>query len=174
MEIAQAVSRAVARPGVETSIVPEAAPAPGAEHPILQHARTARGALAYAGDVTPLEAAELIAAAVARLVDVRTPEERKFVGFVPDSVGVAWMTGTSMVRNPRFVRELEARVRKDEALLFLCRSGNRSAAAAEAAARAGFRAAFRVLEGFEGDLDAGGHRGTSSGWRFRGLPWKQE
>ena len=25
----------------------------------------------------------------------------------------------------------------------------------------------------EGELDAEGHRGTRSGWRFHGLPWVQ-
>ena len=63
----------------------------------------------YAGNVTPQEAIELAAAGLARIVDVRTPEERKFVGYVPDSVHVAWMTGTALVRNPRFVRELEGK-----------------------------------------------------------------
>ncbi len=44
------------------------------------------------------------------LVDVRTAEERKFVGHVPDSLHVAWATGTSLSRNPRFVRELESKL----------------------------------------------------------------
>jgi rhodanese-related sulfurtransferase len=147
-----------------------------AHHPILERARSAateehRG---YAGNVTPHEAMELVAAGVARIVDVRTPEERKFVGYVPDSVHVAWMTGTSMTRNPRFVRELEGKTRKDEVLLFLCRSGQRSAAAAEAATRAQFQNAFNVVEGFEGELDQRKQRGATSGWRFSGLPWIQD
>jgi rhodanese-related sulfurtransferase len=145
-------------------------------HPILDRARAAaadeqRG---YAGDVTPHEARELIAGGLARLIDVRTPEERKFVGYVPDSVHVAWMTGTAMLRNPRFVRELEGKTRKDEVLLFLCRSGQRSAAAADAATRAQYRNAFNVVEGFEGALDEGKRRGTTNGWRFHGLPWVQD
>jgi len=86
----------------------------------------------------------------------------------------AWATGTSLTRNPRFVRELEARVPKDEVVLLLCRSGKRSALAAEAAAKAGFRQAFNVLEGFEGEIDAAGQRGKSGGWRFHGLPWVQD
>lgn len=35
----------------------------------------------------------------------------------------------------------------------LCRSGNRSAQAAEAAFNAGFEHIYNVLEGFEGDLN---------------------
>ncbi len=108
------------------------------------------------------------------LVDVRTAEERKFVGQVPGSVHVPWATGTSLTRNPRFVRELEAKVGKHQNVLLLCRSGKRSALAAEAATKAGFTAVFNVLEGFEGELDAQQRRGTADGWRFRGLPWSQD
>jgi rhodanese-related sulfurtransferase len=108
------------------------------------------------------------------LVDVRSAEERKFVGQVPGSVHVAWATGTSLTRNPRFVRELEAKVGKDSVVLLLCRSGKRSALAAEAAAKAGFTHVFNVLEGFEGELNDAQQRGTADGWRFRGLPWAQD
>ena len=87
---------------------------------------------------------------------------------------MAWASGTSLTRNPRFVRELEAKVRKDEPVLLLCRSGKRSALAAEAATKAGFANVFNVLEGFEGELDEAQRRGTSDGWRFRGLPWVQD
>jgi rhodanese-related sulfurtransferase len=108
------------------------------------------------------------------LVDVRSAEERKFVGYVPGSVHVAWATGTSLTRNPRFARELEAKTGKDAVVLLLCRSGNRSALAAEAATKAGFTHAFNVLEGFEGQLDGQQRRGTQDGWRFLGLPWVQD
>jgi rhodanese-related sulfurtransferase len=143
---------------------------------ILERARTlsAEQGLGYSGSVTPLEAFELLAAGVARLIDVRSPEERKFVGFVPDSVAVPWATGTAFTRNPRFVRELEGKVHKDEVLLFFCRSGARSILAAEAATRAQFHHAYNVLEGFEGELDQQRRRGINGGWRFHGLPWIQD
>ncbi|MGA2398693.1 MAG: rhodanese-like domain-containing protein [Steroidobacteraceae bacterium] len=141
---------------------------------ILARAQARAAGLGYAGNVTPNEALELLNAGVARLIDVRTPEERKFVGYVQDSVAVPWATGTSFTRNPRFVRELEGRVRKDEILLFLCRSGSRSILAAEAASRAQFHHAYNVLEGFEGELDQQRRRGSNDGWRFRGLPWVQD
>ena len=130
--------------------------------------------LGYAGNVTPSEALELLNAGAARLIDVRTPEERKFVGYVQDSVAVPWATGTAFTRNPRFIRELEGNVRKDEVLLFLCRSGSRSILAAEAASRAQFHQAYNILEGFEGELDPQRRRGSNDGWRFRGLPWVQD
>jgi rhodanese-related sulfurtransferase len=126
------------------------------------------------GGVSPLEAWALVQTGQAVLVDVRSPEERAFVGYVPDSIHVAWATGTSLTRNPRFVRELEAKVKKTDSVLFLCRSGKRSALAAEAAFKAGFPSVFNVLEGFEGDLDGSRRRGRHNGWRFHGLPWVQD
>jgi rhodanese-related sulfurtransferase len=147
-----------------------------AVHPALESARQqARAAgLPYAGSVPPAHAWALVQRGEARLVDVRSAEERKFVGQVPGSLAVPWATGTALTRNPRFVRELEAKVRKDEVVLLLCRSGKRSALAAEAAAKAGFTQVFNVLEGFEGEIDADGQRGKSGGWRFHGLPWVQD
>ena len=137
--------------------------------------RAAREAgLPYAGGLSPKDAWTLFSAGAAVLVDVRTAEERKFVGHVPGSVHVAWATGTGMTRNPRFVKELEAKVGKDAVVLLLCRSGKRSAAAAEAATLAGFTAVYNVLEGFEGDLDTQQRRGDSGGWRHWGLPWVQD
>lgn len=145
-------------------------------HPVLQEARriAALGNTPYAGGISPLDAHALFAEGIAALVDVRTSEERKYVGHVPGSVHVAWQIGAAMTRNPRFIRELEAKVAKDAVLLFLCRSGKRSAAAAEAASKAGFINAYNVLEGFEGDLDNAQQRGGSGGWRLHGLPWVQD
>jgi len=134
--------------------------------------------LSYAGGVSPPVAWELVKGGRALLVDVRSAEERKFVGHVPDSLHVAWATGTALTRNPRFVRELEAKLAKDggkeAVVLLLCRSGKRSILAAEAAAAAGFRHVFNVLEGFEGEIDVRQQRGGSDGWRFHGLPWVQD
>ena len=134
--------------------------------------------LPYAGGVPPTVAWQLVQGGEAVLVDVRSGEERKFVGHVPDSLHVPWATGTALTRNPRFVRELEAKVAKEggkeAVVLLLCRSGKRSALAAEAAAKAGFRHVFNVFEGFEGEIDAAQHRGAADGWRFHQLPWIQD
>lgn len=135
----------------------------------------ADAALPYAGGLSPSQAWALVQAGAATLVDVRSAEERKFVGQVPGSLHVAWASGTSLTRNPRFVRELEARIGdKNQLVLLLCRSGKRSALAAEAATKAGFSQIFNVLEGFEGEIDAHKQRGHGDGWRFRGLPWEQD
>ena len=128
----------------------------------------------YAGGVSPQVAWRLFSQDQALLVDVRSAEERKFVGHVPGSLHVAWATGTALTRNPRFVRELEAKAGKHTPVLLLCRSGKRSALAAEAAGKAGLGLVFNVLEGFEGEINATGHRGTQDGWRFQGLPWVQD
>ena len=147
-----------------------------AEDLILERARQAAQAenKPYAGSISPIDAWALVQADRAVLVDVRSHEERKFVGYVVDSVHVPWATGTALNRNPRFLRELEAKVGKEDVILLLCRSGKRSALAAEAATRIGFTQAFNVLEGFEGDLDESGRRGTLGGWRLRGLRWVQD
>jgi rhodanese-related sulfurtransferase len=130
--------------------------------------------LSYAGGVPPKLAWTLVQAGEAVLVDVRTPEERKFVGHVPESLHVVWASGTAMTRNPRFVRELEAKVGKDATVLLLCRSGKRSDLAADAAAKAGFTRVYNVLEGFEGEINDQKQRGGDGGWRSHGLPWIQD
>ncbi|CAN7599394.1 rhodanese-like domain-containing protein [Pseudorhodoferax sp. LjRoot39] len=146
----------------------------------LEHARAqaAEQGLSYAGGVTPQQAWQLLQDGAAQLVDVRSAEELKFVGQVPGSQHVAWATGTALTRNPRFVRELEAKLAKaggkEATVLLLCRSGKRSALAADAAAKAGFTNVYNVLEGFEGEIDAKGQRGHGDGWRFHGLPWQQD
>ncbi len=127
----------------------------------------------YAGTVTPKLAWSLFSNGKAQLIDVRTAEELKFVGSVPNSQHVPWATGTNLNRNPRFVKELEKKVKKDDVILLLCRSGKRSAEAATAATKAGFTQVFNVSEGFEGDLDNQQQRGKLGGWRHYNLPWEQ-
>ena len=138
-------------------------------------ARAAADGLSYAGGIGPLQAWALFSSGAATLVDVRSGEERKFVGHVPGSQHVAWATGTALTRNPRFAREVEAKVKdKNALLLLLCRSGKRSAAAAEVLSKAGYTNVFNVLEGFEGEIDQQQQRGKSDGWRYHGLPWVQD
>ncbi len=130
--------------------------------------------LGYAGGIAPHDAWFLLKHHAAVLIDVRTHEERKFVGQVPKTLHVPWATGTNLTRNPRFVREVEAKISRDQVVLFLCRSGKRSAQAAEAATKAGFTQVFNVLEGFEGEINTQLQRGSQDGWRFAGLPWVQD
>ncbi|MDT5258020.1 MAG: hypothetical protein QOD10_3100 [Mycobacterium sp.] len=139
--------------------------------------------MSYAGDITPLEAWKLLSDNPrAVLVDVRTEAEWRFVG-VPDlsSLGrevvyIEW-NATDGTRNETFADELKERVPpaavdEERPVVFLCRSGNRSIGASEVATAMGIAPSYNVLDGFEGQLDANGHRGET-GWRAVGLPWKQ-
>jgi rhodanese-related sulfurtransferase len=128
--------------------------------------------LPYAGALLPTEAHQLMKAG-AKLVDVRTKPEVLYVGRVPGAATVEWQTYPGNRPNPEFIGELAAAIGKDEPVMFLCRSGARSHAAAEAAMRAGWKETYNILEGFEGDKDSQEHRSTVGGWRKAGLPWTQ-
>jgi rhodanese-related sulfurtransferase len=128
--------------------------------------------LSYAGALLPGEAHELMKAG-AKLVDVRTKPELLYVGSIPGAVAIEWQTYPGSRPNPEFLGELAALTKKDEPVMFICRSGARSHGAAEAAMRAGWRETYNVLEGFEGDKDNKGQRNTVGGWRKAGLPWIQ-
>lgn len=137
--------------------------------------------VSYAGDVSPAQAwAALQENPEAVLVDCRTQAEWAFVG-VPDvsslgktAVFAEWVGYPEGAQNSRFVEQLrEAGIADDAPVYFLCRSGARSIGSAEAATAAGFGQAYNILDGFEGALDADGHRG-SEGWRAEGLPWRQQ
>lgn len=129
--------------------------------------------LAYAGAVLPAEAQALRESAGAVVVDVRSRAELDFVGRIPGSVEIEWKTYPGMLPNPHFVAQLQAAVPAEATVLFICRSGARSHDAANAALAAGYADAYNVLEGFEGDRNAAGHRSTVGGWRAAGLPWTQ-
>lgn len=131
-------------------------------------------------DLTPQQAWERLESDPdAVLVDVRTSAEWSFVG-LPDLtslgkqvVAIEWTTFPDGAPNQRFLDELRAALPSEDApVLFLCRSGARSAAATATAAAAGYAGAVNVSEGFEGDLDAHGHRAVN-GWKQAGLPWRQ-
>ncbi|NEX62042.1 rhodanese-like domain-containing protein [Noviherbaspirillum galbum] len=145
---------------------------------IIETARQRRDlqGLPYAGAVTPAEAYELLQRhPAAKLVDVRTNAERDWVGRVAipadRHVAVEWSVYPGGTPNPRFLEELAGAAGKDDVLLFLCRSGVRSRHAAKAATEQGYANCFDILEGFEGDKDAQGHRKTIGGWCKANLPW---
>jgi len=130
--------------------------------------------LSYEGALYPGEAYEiLLAAPGAKLVDVRSRAELDWVGRVVNSVNIEWATYPGMRTNPHFLTQLEQQVDKEALILFICRSGTRSHHAAATATQAGYGDCYNVLEGFEGDMDAGKHRNTVGGWRAAGLPWEQ-
>jgi rhodanese-related sulfurtransferase len=130
--------------------------------------------LAYEGALRPAEAYELLQSAPgAKLVDIRSRAELDWVGRIPGAVEVEWATYPGMKANPHFLAQLEQQVGGEALLMFICRSGARSHAAAALATSAGFPDCYNVLEGFEGDADGDKHRNTRGGWRKAGLPWEQ-
>lgn len=130
--------------------------------------------LPYGGALMPAEANELMRSAPgAKLVDVRTRAEIDWVGRVPGAVEIEWASYPGMKQNPNFLAALEQQVNKESLVMFLCRSGHRSHAAATVATQAGYANCFNILEGFEGDRNPGNQRNKSNGWRVAGLPWEQ-
>jgi rhodanese-related sulfurtransferase len=114
------------------------------------------------------------------LVDVRTDAEWNFVG-LPELgalgkqvVLIPWQMYPTMQVNGAFADHLHrAGVTAASKVYYLCRSGARSLAAGQAAQASGFPHAFNIADGFEGPVDAEGHRGTVAGWKASGLPWRQ-
>jgi len=129
--------------------------------------------LPYTGAVLPAEAQALRESMGAQIVDVRSRAELDFVGRIPGSVEIELKTYPGMQPNPNFLQQLKQSVPIDAKVMFICRSGARSHDAALAATAAGYGDVLNVLEGFEGDRDAGSHRNTVGGWRAAGLPWTQ-
>jgi rhodanese-related sulfurtransferase len=138
-------------------------------------------AAGYAGDVAPTTAWKILSEDKdAILIDCRTRAEWNYVG-LPDleTLGkkpalIEWQVFPSMQPNSEFVAALSGALADKEApLLFICRSGARSAAAAKAMTAAGYSTCLNVADGFEGPLDAQAKRGTAGGWKAVGLPWRQ-
>jgi rhodanese-related sulfurtransferase len=123
------------------------------------------------------------------LLDIRSRTEAVYVG-QPDGVDIhvpylepmsppqwnAAANGLKMQRNPAFVDEVKAELDRlgagpDSPILLLCRSGERSAIAADVLAAAGLPRVYTIVDGFEGDIGASGKRDVN-GWRNSGAPWQ--
>jgi rhodanese-related sulfurtransferase len=139
----------------------------------------------YAGDVSTADAyAMLEGDKSAVLVDVRTKAEWAYVG-VPDLSGIGkeavlieWQEFPTMKVAADFAPHLAEILREQGVpatapILFLCRSGARSRAAAIAMTEAGQERCYNIAQGFEGPLDEKQQRGAVDGWKARGLPWAQ-
>jgi len=135
-------------------------------------------ALPYAGAVTATEAFQLLKADHAiLLIDVRTKAEHDWVGqpaIPPAQYRLIQWNYYPTHSNPDFLAELHqatADSGKKSILLFLCRSGVRSRAAAQFATEQGYTHCYDILAGFEGDKNSASHRKTVNGWCFDELPW---
>ena len=110
-------------------------------------------------------------------VDVRMPVELASTGvatMVDANVPTLTLSGADAQPqpNPDFVAGVEyqlaaKRLSKNDAVVLICRTGKRSAHAANLLAAAGFTHVYTVVDGFMGDGEAG-----SGGWRNKGLPWR--
>jgi rhodanese-related sulfurtransferase len=139
-------------------------------------------------DVTPSQAYTM-AQADARtfIVDVRTRPEYVLVGHptIAHHVPIKFWSGKhttkgyGMAVNESFAQDLSSRFNpKTDTLIFMCRSGARSCAAADAAAKAGWPTdkIYNMLGGFEGDKvknadSAFNGKRAMGGWKNEGLPW---
>ncbi len=138
--------------------------------------------MSYAGDLKPTDAWKLLAEDKrAQLVDVRSRPEWMFVG-LPDlgSLGKklllqSWQNFPAMDVDANFGAAIGHQISdRNTPILFLCRSGGRSRAAAMALTAMGYTKCYNVAEGFEGNPDDKHHRGMTGGWKAAGLPWIQE
>lgn len=139
------------------------------------------------------EAAAMLAADEDVLfVDIRSRAEVSFVG-LPTAIGVhiPYMVmpskaaynaekGTYMLEmNPDFIFDFmdyadEHGVTPETPIILMCRSGSRSARAADALAEMGYTRVFSLVDGFEGDkVPDGRDKGKRlvNGWRNAGLEW---
>ncbi len=131
--------------------------------------------LSYKGVLLPIEALTLLQATPsAKLVDVRSKAEWDWVGRIPGAIEIEWQSYPGMQANSNFQTYFSGQIDKEAFVMFICRTGGRSHQAAIAISELGYSNCYNILEGFEGDRDAKGHRGTKEGWKAAGLPWIQK
>ena len=142
--------------------------------------------------VTAAEAAALKEklGAKALFADIRTKAEVMFTGSpaatdanvpyvdLPD-IGLAFDDKRGAYKlepNADFGAELARRMAekglgKDDVVILICRSGDRSSRAInQQLADSGYTRVYSVVDGFEGDLSKDGRRSVN-GWKNAGLPW---
>ncbi|MDA9930325.1 rhodanese-like domain-containing protein [Alphaproteobacteria bacterium] len=112
------------------------------------------------------------------LVDCRSPAEWYFTG-TPDLSGLgknvvlAAIASESGQMNPQFLDKIKSVASNETPIYIMCRVGGRSANACQILAAEGFSDLVNVIEGFEGQPNAAGHRNSVEGWKFHNLPWRQ-
>ena len=118
----------------------------------------------------------------ATLIDIRSSMEYLFVGHPKGAVSLPWIDEPDWEVNPNFTTEVRKLMLGETVcdtdkgcapIILICRSGKRSKEAGKVLIKNGLKNVFHIDEGFEGDRDEEGHRGTLGGWRFHGFPWEQ-
>ncbi|MFB3101035.1 MAG: rhodanese-like domain-containing protein [Gammaproteobacteria bacterium] len=80
-----------------------------------------------------------------------------------------------MTKNQNFLNAVKQRLEEkglsqNDKVFLMCRSGGRSASAADLLGEAGFTNVYSVVDGYEGDKAKSGKR-TLNGWKNSDLPW---
>lgn len=135
-------------------------------------------------EISAIEAFELLKKDKSSiLIDVRTNEEFDEIGIVDASsfdermILLPWRINPPlMVANPDFSDSLKQSLRgffadkaQDSKLIFICRSGSRSADSALHASSLGYKNCFNLLRGFE----ATDQNKNLQGWKASNLPWRK-
>jgi rhodanese-related sulfurtransferase len=144
--------------------------------------------------LTPQEAMQRMQSAGDKILflDVRTRAEVSYLGmptvadanvpYMDLSEWYAWDESRNAYKvepNNDFVAEVarrlaEKKLSKEDTIILICRSGDRTSRAADLLASQGFSRVFSIPEGYEGDLakdgDKAGQRAVN-GWKNDGLPW---
>ena len=121
-----------------------------------------------------------------KIIDVRTPEEYLFVGHptmawkIPVAVQLYQWDAEKKQYPMKPLMDFATRVgefaKPDDTLMVMCRSGGRSAIAANLLAKAGFKNVYNIVDGMEGDAVEDpnsvfvGQR-LVNGWKNSGCPW---
>ena len=122
-------------------------------------------------------------------IDVRTRTEAMFVGMpgavdalVPfvetEDMMTSWDNARSAYKLEPvqdFVPEINRRLKekqltKEDIVVLICRSGDRSSRAVNRLAEDGFKRVYTVADGFEGDMSKDGRRNVN-GWKNADLSW---
>jgi rhodanese-related sulfurtransferase len=166
-----------------------AAPLTGTIDAVPAAKRTRLGLYLNAADVPAFKQAK---APAMLFIDIRTRAEATYVG-MPDAADLLlpymeheefdheWDAKRATFRpasRAGFAADLAQALAhrslgRDTPLVLMCRSGDRSAKAADLLAELGYGQVYSVIDGFEGDLSADGRRSVN-GWKNAGLPWSYQ
>ena len=142
--------------------------------------------------VSSAKVGEMLQSPEVRLIDIRSRAEVAFLGLpVRADKHIPYMVmpmmpefdaakGTYTLEiNPDFPSDFksyadEMEIGADTPIILMCRSGSRSARAADLLYKMGYRNVYSLIDGYEGDkAKEGPQKGqrVSNGWRNAGLAW---
>jgi len=120
-----------------------------------------------------------------KVLDVRTPEEYVFIGHPEMALNIPlafmkyeWNTEKNepkLAPNPDFMAKVQKAFKPTDTILVTCRSGGRSAMAANILAKAGFTNVYNITDGVEGDMvkdpdNVFNGKRMKNGWK-NSVPW---